>query len=218
MKKAISVTGIKLAILGTALTATAAAFAAEPNTHRPFHDRAGHHTAHHGCHGAHKAHGFHHGGKGVHAKRAHFRQAGLIVPGYGMVSRDFVDGMGLSAEQQKLIEEARKASRDLRETRKKELKSHRQARAERFQADTLDPAQALKQADQRRSEWQAQRRQIDQKWLAVWNSLDTSQQARISSHLKDRAEKAQKRAEKFEERKKQREAARAQQRRDKPAA
>lgn len=219
MKKAISVTGIKLAILGTALTASAAALATEPDANRPYHDRAGHHSFHQECHGAHATHDSHHGFKGMHgAKRGEFRQAALIVPGYGGVSRDFVEGMGLSAEQQKLVEEARKTSREFREARRQNMNAQRQARAERFNSDTLDPAQALKQADERRGEWQAQQRQVDEKWLAVWNSLDASQQARIASHLKDRAEKAQKRAEKFEERKKQRQTAPAEQGPDKAAA
>ena len=137
-------------------------------------------------------------------------RAGMIVPGYGVVSRDFVDGMGLNDDQLKLIEDARQAGKDLRESRRDAVKAERSDRLDRFKADTLNPEQALKQADERRAQAQAERRQIEEKWIAVWNALDADQQTRVATHLKDRAEKAQKRAEKFEERKQKREAAKAQ--------
>lgn len=212
MKKTNAAQGIKLALLGTALAVSGAAYAADAGTAPRQHDRAGHHAFHHqhGGHGFHKAHGFHHGAKGMHGQRhGQFPRAGLIVPGYGVVSRDFVDGMGLNDDQLKLIEDARTAAKEIRENRKAGVKAAREARAERFKAETLDPEQALKQADERHTQMRAERRQIDEKWIAVWKSLDADQQARVASHLKDRAEKAQQRAEKREELKKQRDTARA---------
>ncbi len=201
---------IKLAVLGTALAVGGVAMAADAGGAQRHGDRAGHHHClqahgHHG-HGVHKHHGFHHGAKHHAGKRGEFQRAGLIVPGYGVVSRDFVAGMGLNADQQKLIEEARQASKDLREQRKEAMKTQRGARAERFNTDKLDPQQALKQAEERRAQHQAERRKIEEKWLAVWNALDGDQQARVATHLKDRAEKARQLAEKRAERKQQREA------------
>ena len=207
MKKTISAQGLKLALIGATLAVSGAAFAADSNASERFHDR-GQHSFHHGQHGQFKAHGYHHGGKGMH-RHHHAQRAGLVVPGYGVVSRDFIDGMGLNDEQLKLIEEAREAAREQREARKSRIKEAREARADRFKADTLNPEQALKQADETRAQWQAERRQIDEKWIAVWNSLDADQQARVSAHLKDKAERARKRAEQREERREQREKARA---------
>lgn len=215
MKKQISAHGIKVAILGVALAAAGAAHASDAQPQPRFHDRAGHHAVHpghagfhHGHHGFHRTHdgqrsGMHHSGKGQ------WQRAGLIVPGYGVVSRDFVEGMGLNAEQLKLVEEARTAARDLRKDHKERVQAARQARAERFKSDTFDPVQALKQAEERRAQLQAERRQIDEKWVAVWNALDTNQQARVTEHLKKKAERAEQRAQKRDERMKQREAARA---------
>jgi len=211
MQKINSSRGIKLAMLGAALTMSAAAYAADGDGPRRGHDRSGHHAAHHhGHHGFHKAHphAFHHHGKAMHGSRhADLRRAGLIVPGYGVVSRDFVQGMGLNENQQKLLEEARKAAQDLRNNRKDRIKEARKGQLERFAS--VDPEQALKQADERREKMLAERRQIDEKWIAVWKSLDDSQQARVADNLKQRAEKAQKRAEKFQERRQSREAAKA---------
>ena len=131
-----------------------------------------------------------------HGAHHQMHRAGLIVPGYGVVSRDFVDGMGLNADQRKLIDEAREAARSQRDNRREAAKTERGARLDLFKADSLDP------------EAQAARRQIDEKWVAVWKSLDTDQQARVATHLKDRAEKAQKRADALEERRQQRDAGR----------
>src|SRR5690606_40990663 len=108
-----------------------------------------------------------------------------------------------------LVDEARQAAKDLRENRKERLKSMRESRMELFKSDTLTPEDALKRADEQRNQWQAERRKIDEKWLAVWNALDADQQTRIATHLKDKAEKAQQRAEKREERWNQRENARS---------
>src|SRR5690606_26284483 len=215
MKKQISAKGIKLAILGAALAATGAVYANDGNPQPRSHDRAGHHQMHPGHHGFHNGHhGFHkaghHGGKGMHRHHgAQLQRAGLIVPGYGVVSRDFVDGMGLNEEQLKLVDEARKSARELRQNRKERVKAAREARAELFKSDSFNPEQALKQADERRAQLAAERREIDEKWVAVWNALDANQQARITVHLKEKAERAEKRAEKREERMKQRESARA---------
>ena len=207
MKKIVSAHSIKLALLGAALAASGAAFAAHSKSTDGYHERGQHSFHHHGHHGHFKWHGFHHSGKGMHQQR-HAQRAGLIVPGYGVVSQDFIDGMGLNEEQLKLIEEARQSARELRESRKNRIKSSREARAEQFKADTLNPEQALKQAQERRAQWQAERDKVDQKWLAVWNALDGQQQARVATHLKDKADKAQKRAEQREERKEQRQSQR----------
>lgn len=212
MKNIKSASSMKLAALGVALAVSGAAFATDTWASARHHDHAGHHQAqaHSVHHGLHKFHGFHHGNKGVHGMRhGHFQRAGLMVPGYGIVSRDFIDGMGLNDDQLKLIEEAREAAKSQRENRRERLKTQREARAELFKADALDPEQALKQADERRAQLQAERRAIDEKWIAVWRSFDADQQARVTTHLKDRAQKAQQRAEKLEERQAKREAAKA---------
>ena len=189
MKKTTASQGYKLAILGTALAVSGAAFAADGAGPQRFHDRAGHHAAmHHGHHAGagHSGHHFHHHGKS-HRGHALSHRAGMVVPGYGIVSRDFVDGMGLNEDQLKLIEAARSAAKEFRESRKDRVKAEREARGELLKSASIDPEQALKQADERRAQAQAERRQIDEKWIAAWKSLDGDQQARVADHLKQRA-------------------------------
>lgn len=210
MQKKLSSRGIKLAILGAALAVSGAALAVESAGPQRFHDRAGHHAVHYAGHGAHQGHDARHHGKRMHHHgHAHMQRAGLVVPGYGLVSRDFVDGMGLNQDQLKLIEDARKAAKDQRENRRELMKGERGAQLERYKNGTLDPEQALKNRAEQRQKAQAERDAVDQKWVAVWKSLDAGQQERVATHLKQRAEKAAERAKKFEERKQQREAARA---------
>ena len=207
MKKTFSTNGFKLAILGAALAISGAAVAGKGGPDVRSHDRAGHHACHHLSHQGGHHHGNHAGKRMGHGHHAHWRHAGMVIPGYGSVSQDFVDGMGLNDEQLKLIEDARQAAKDFREKRKEQFKDLRQNRAERF-SGTIDPQQALKQADEKHEKARVERREIQEKWIGVWNSLDAQQQERITAHLKQRAEKAQKRAERLKERKQQREEAR----------
>lgn len=150
------------------------------------------------------------------AHHRHMKQAGLVIPGYGVVSQDFVDGMGLNADQLKRVEDARSAGEAFRKNLREQFGKGRSAALERFASGSVDPETALKQADERRAAIQAERRKVDKKWIAVWKSLDANQQARVADHLKQRAEKAQKRAqerkeraEKRQERREQREDAKA---------
>ncbi len=203
MKKILSSQGLKLAIVGAALATAGVAVAGGAGPQRFHHDRGGPQAcAQYGNEGFHqgRAHGMHHGGKGGHGHHAGWRHAGFVVPGYGIVSRDFVDGMGLNADQTKLVEEARSAAREVRENRRDRMKAERAARGERYSAGVLNPEQALKQADEKREQAQAERRKVEEKWLAVWKSLDAGQQARVADHLKQRAEKAQQRAEMAQQR------------------
>jgi len=203
----------KLAAIVAALAFSGAALAAAPGD-APRPERAGSHACHphgmsHGHGGRHDyGHGFH---KGQHGKtqhrEMHERQVGLIVPGYGVVSRDFVDGMGLDEAQQKLVQEAKDAARALRKEVREAVKKLRDSDVERFAS--LDLEKAIKDADERRRAANEARRKLDEKWLAVWNSLKPEQQARVADHLKQRAEAAAKRAQKFEERRKNRQENRA---------
>lgn len=216
MKK-ISSHGFKLAVIGAALAVSGAVVAADGISSKRTADRAGH--AHHagclqghaGSHSFHKSghHGGFHHGMSKHGRHAHMERAGLIVPGYGVVSRDFVDGMGLNDKQLALVEDARKAAKDFREGQRARMREGREGKLDRF-SSALDPEQALKQRAEKRAAFQQERDKIDQKWVAVWQSLDSTQQARIGEHLKQRAEKAQKRIEARKERREQREQARAQ--------
>lgn len=195
MKK--SIPALKLAIIGAALATSTAAFAHDTGAAHRGSDRAFHHACHHGHHAHHKGHNhqFHKHGHGMAGHRHAMRDVGLSVPGYGVISRDFVQGMGLKEDQLKLIEDARNAAKELRSAQREQFKTLRSKPLERFSSE-VDPERALKEADERRAQLQAQRRELDNKWVAVWKSLDGDQQARVADHLKERAEKAQQRAEK----------------------
>lgn len=194
MKKIVSSRGFKLAALGAALAVSGAAIAVEAGAPQRTQEGAyrvvqdagqyGHHRFHHAGPHASSQHG-----KGMY-RHGHSRmdRAGLVVPGYGAVSQDFIDGMGLDETQLKRIEEARQAAKDLREKRREHMKAMRDAKVDRFKDGAFDPEQALKERIEQRENAVAERTEVDRKWLAAWQSLDAGQQARVADHLKQRAE------------------------------
>ncbi|MBB5214064.1 hypothetical protein [Parapusillimonas granuli] len=150
--------------------------------------------------GEHRFHrdGRHHGPR--HMKHRH-DDAGLWVPGYGPVSQRFVDTLSLTEQQSKLLEEARAAQKQLRGERGDGMRAMFKEKREQVQQGKIDPREALKQADARHEQMRAERRQIDEKWLAVWESLDKTQQDKVVARMNERAEKLARRFEERQDRK-----------------
>lgn len=151
-----------------------------------------------GQRGEHRFHkdGRHH----KHMKHGH-ADAGLWVPGYGPVSKRFVDTLGLTEQQNKAVEEARATQKQLRTERGDGMKAAFQEKREQVKQGKIDPREALKQADAKHEKMRAERRQIDEKWLAVWEALDKSQQDKVVAHMNERAEKLAKRMEERKDKK-----------------
>jgi hypothetical protein len=139
---------------------------------------------------AHKAGERHHKRMGHHA-----RDVALWVPGYGALNREFVDTLALTAGQTKLIEEAKADQKAQRDERRAAMKQARDARMEQAKTGKIDPRATLKQAEEAQQKAQAKRHEINEKWLAVWDALDSTQQAKVATQLNERAEKFAKRAE-----------------------
>ncbi|WP_442597821.1 hypothetical protein ACSBPU_10245 [Parapusillimonas sp. JC17] len=135
-----------------------------------------------------------------HMKHGH-ADAGLWVPGYGPVSKRFVDTLSLTEQQSKVLDDARSAQKQLRADRGDGMKAAFKEKREQVKQGKIDPRAALKQADAKHEQLRAERRQIDEKWLAVWESLDQSQQDKVVAHMNERAEKLAKRMEERKDRK-----------------
>jgi hypothetical protein len=139
---------------------------------------------------AHKAGERHHKRMGHHA-----RDVALWVPGYGALNREFVDTLALTASQTKLIEEAKADQKAQQDERRAAMKQAREARMEQAKTGKIDPRATLKQTEEAQQKAQAKRHEINEKWLAVWDALDSTQQAKVATQLNERAEKFAKRAE-----------------------
>lgn len=142
-----------------------------------------------------------HKGGDRHHKRMghHVRNAAMWVPGYGPLTREFVDSLALTESQTKLIEQAKADQKAQRGERRAAMKQARDARMAQIKAGKIDPRATLKQAEEVQQQAQARRGNINDKWLAVWDALDSAQQTKVTTHLAERAEKFAQRAEKRKE-------------------
>lgn len=183
---AISVQGVALAAspASTPDAAPAATTQNSPETSARDHKRFGHHHHHHQRMMRHGHHG----------------KAALLIPGYGPLGEKSVAALELTADQKKLVEEAKAAQKELRTLKFEAFKAQRQARAEQLKAGTLDPRAAIKQADEAMEKARAERGQIADKWLAVWDALSADQQKKVTAYFNDRAQKQAERMEKRAER------------------
>jgi hypothetical protein len=138
----------------------------------------------------------HQAGQGHHKRMGHHvRNAAMWVPGYGPLTREFVDSLALTEAQTKLVEAAKADQKAQRGEWRAAMKQARDARMEQIKAGKIDPRATLKVTEEAQQKAQAKRREVNEKWLAVWEALDSTQQAKVATRLNERAEKFAKRAE-----------------------
>ena len=129
----------------------------------------------------------------THAPRAarhhHDKGMAMWIPGYGPVRQKLVTSLALNANQAKLLEDAQSAQKALRHARWDAMKSARQEKKTQLDAGKVDPHAAQQEMDSFVQKAQGERQQITQKWLAVWDSLDSAQQQKVAAYLKERADK-----------------------------
>lgn len=131
----------------------------------------------------HDHHGKHRGG---HAKRD-----AVMVPGVGPLSKQQVESLQLDAKQQAAFDAAKQSQGEL-------VKSMRESRGQRhalleaqIQSGKLDPHALVAKQDERHAQFRTQSRQVRDKWLAAWDSLNADQQQQVTGWVKERQEKMQ---------------------------
>jgi len=157
-----------------------------------------------------------HGGHFKHGDRrgGHMLRDGFMVPGVGPLTKEQVASLKLDAKQQAAFDAAKQAQGDL-------FKSMRENRGKRHallqtQLDSgkLDPHALTADRDAQREQFREQSEQVRGKWLAAWDSLNSTQHQQVTDWVKARQAKMQAhRAEK-----KERFAKRAEQRAEKLGA
>lgn len=123
-----------------------------------------------------------------HAEKQ-WRNAGLVVPGYGPVPQAVVDSLALTDAQKALVDAAKQEQKLVREKHREQMKSAFASRAEGVTAGKIDPQAVVVSMQQSREAMQESRSDIQKKWLAVWDALDAGQQGKITAHFQERAEK-----------------------------
>ncbi|HEY9460920.1 MAG TPA: hypothetical protein VIR04_08975 [Paralcaligenes sp.] len=128
------------------------------------------------------------------AMRGHHQRGAMWVPGYGPLDAAFVQSLALNDTQNALLKDAQTTQKSLRQTRHEAMRDVRKARLEQLKSGKIDPHAAIKETSDRGQAMVNARREINQKWLAVWDSLDATQQQKIASFLDKRAERRAARA------------------------
>ena len=165
----------------------------DDRAHRGDHAKRGHHHYHHMKAGKHP------GFKG---------DVGILVPGYGPVSQEFVDTLGLSDEQKAKIDEVKadikKQMEERRESKERPFADVKELRAKQLADKKLDPKAMLKEHEKIKESMQDRREEFTKEWLDVWADLNDEQQAKIADYFQEQDAKRAERAEKFKEKKEQR--------------
>ncbi|MEI2414682.1 hypothetical protein V8Z80_00705 [Orrella sp. JC864] len=144
------------------------------------------------------------GGKHAkHAKHGDPRQRamfqamreGLLVPGLGPVPKQVVDTLNLNEAQQKQLAQTRASQRELGKSLREAGKSRHETLQAQLSAGKLDPRALVAENQGKREQLADERKAVQDRWLALWDSLDATQQAKVADYVKQRHERMAQRAE-----------------------
>lgn len=145
--------------------------------------------------------------RGGHRRGMHRQMidAAMMLPGYGPIPQEVVESLSLDSRQAELLKDA-KAFMDQSHSAKRERygKSGISPRSMKL-TEPVDPHAAVKAQEERFAAMQQTRAQSTQKWLAVWDSLESGQQQTLSEYVVKQAnERAEYRAKRKSEHQKRR--------------
>lgn len=155
----------------------------------------------------------HHHMKGGKHHRGFKGDIGLLVPGYGPVSQDFVDTLELTDDQKAKIADVKagikQKMQERRDSKEHPFAAVAEERAKQLADKKLDPEAMLKERENIKESMQDRREEFTEEWLSVWNDLNDEQQTKVAGYFQEqdvkRAERAEKMKEKKQERKERRE-------------
>jgi len=121
--------------------------------------------------------------------RRHAQRAAMWVPGYGPLGEAAVKVLALNDKQSKLLSDAQAAQAQIRDARVEMMKAERKSRLEQLQSGKVDPRGELKQSEEALKKSLEQRQAVEEKWLALWDSLDPAQKEKAATLLAERMER-----------------------------
>lgn len=128
-----------------------------------------------------------------HAGKQH-RDAAWI-PGLGPLPKPVLDGLALNDAQQKQLTEARDAQRTLHQAMREDRKAGRATLDAQLKDGKLDPRALIQARESQRDKFRGQADGVQKQWLALWDSLDATQQGKVAEFVKQRhAEHGKRRA------------------------
>ena len=141
-----------------------------------------------------------------HHKRGHrhhrrMGDAAMLIPGYGPVPKDVVESLSLNAEQTALLDDAKSFIKENRKAHRDQFRKTKADSSSQEAVTSLDPHAAVKKHDKRFDAMREMREEGTQKWLTLWDSLESEQQQTLSEYVATRNEqRAQRRAQYKEKR------------------
>lgn len=190
----VAATGMSGTVMAASETAPTAA-ETKQNT-----DKLGERHGHYG-----DKHGHRHGGKHGYHHRAEMRD-GFFVPGVGPLSKTQVESLKLDAKQQASFDEAKQAQTDMFKAMREHGGKRHELLATQLQDGKLDPHALIADEDARREKFREQSTEVRGKWLAAWDSLNSTQHQQVTEWVKERQTKLEARKAKRQERLAQRQA------------
>lgn len=133
--------------------------------------------------------GDHAGKPGKHQDGRHGRMMmrdGIMIPGLGPLSKAQVESLKLTSAQQAKVDTARTASRALHDKMRDAGKSRHDLLASQLKANKLDPRALSDESGKGREQFTAERGQVRDQWLAVWDSLTDAQKGQVTEIVKVR--------------------------------
>ncbi len=124
------------------------------------------------------------GKPGHHRGQAHRMRDGILIPGLGPIPKQLVEQLQLTSAQQKQLDETRASQREAGKAMHQARQQGRAALKAQLDAGKLDPRALLAQRETERERFEAGRKASQDRWLAVWDSLDASQQAKVAEFVK----------------------------------
>lgn len=124
--------------------------------------------------------------RGVH--RRQMTDAAMMLPGYGPIPKDVVESLSLDARQTELLKEAQTSMEQNYRARHGQDGKTGTSRRSLTLTGPVDPHAAVKARDERIAAMREVRAQHTQKWLAVWDALESGQQQTLSDYVVKQAE------------------------------
>jgi len=137
--------------------------------------RQGHH------HRGHFKHGNHRGGPEL--------RDGFWVPGVGPLSKTQVESLKLDAKQQAAFDAAKQAQGDFFKSMRENGGKRHELLATQLKSGKLDPHALTADEDAQRAQMREQSQQVRGKWLAAWDSLNSTQHQQVTDWVKERQAK-----------------------------
>lgn len=204
IRSSLAALGFIVAAAGLSGTAVAATDAAPATVQATKHDgkhgdRHGHHHHRHF-----KRHGHHHGG--------------FMLPGVGPLSKKQIESLKLDEKQQAAFDGAKASQREFFKAMRENGGKRHALLATQLKNGKLDPHALIADQDTQRTALSEQSKAVRGKWLAAWDSLNSTQQQQVTDWVKARHEKMEARRAKMKERHEKRAAEKAKAKADKVEA